>query len=595
MSNTQDSHEPILTRIDSICKNNYFSYENEMYKNMIFSNEDYYRSSYDGEIKQGPCIYEKCNFGRVDFLQAFIARHIFIDCDMSHMEATGAVFENCIFINCDFRHSNFTNARFKGCLFSDILNCGSNESCFEKAGLNRTFWESYDGQPTVISNVIFKGVSFRGGKFSNVIFKNITNSSASFEDTKLVDCSIDNFNLEHSSCKGMFIKNCHFDNFIISFPKIPSVIGLYGALENSKVFNIVSTNSKNGEVYSIGTISIEMLKILQNSAENAFKANKLFEFINLSYMARQVFLKLKTDLQNNLPVGHDENISNKSFYKTILVNFYKNITNKGIEILAHDFEATCRLVLYYQINDFGFFKILLQIFANSLNIANSEPEQYAYTRVILEEIARSTSVENRYIVTIINKNANIGSNADRQNFELFYNTLMSLANINDENGDDFVSFSQGSIVSERLSDKTKMFSIFLIAIFLGGEMRVENGDFSVNFNGDKLTKNICTINSSFESEVEKILDKAEKILKLRAREAGINIDDPELTQISSTIKSKLNNQKNAVEATFEYIQDNHICMNSSPANALNYLYGSRKAFGFQTISSVGKNGLLITA
>lgn len=556
------------------------------------------RKSYDGNILAGTDIYYKSNFCRCDFPQTLISNHIFIKCDLSHMECSEAIFQECIFIQCDFRHTNFTNCRFQGCFFLDIntnyrkdstSNLDTKEYGFDKAGLSKTIWESYNENSTLIANTIFKSVAFRESVFSDVIFKKITNSSASFENAKIINCSFDSLNLEHSSCKGLFLKNTKFDEFIISFAKIPYVIGLDNLFTQMNNFQIITTD--DDLKIHFDKINSELLEIISSAISSTLEKGKIFEYLNLSYLFLHLVKNKDAIIQyKNSIITKNEDLSLSIFFEKFLDNFLKN---SAIHISLSDFEMTCKFMIYNEINDLKILKNLIYIFSHHINIPEYNRDKYALCRIMLEEIANKTSIPNKFIFKIVNKDASMQSHKARQEFEAFFTALMTISAFEVEKNGEFIQFIEGSIKSSIFLGINKIIGISLVCVFLGSELSYNQDENRIkyNFNNENLTKNIIVINDNVKDSLKELIkysveQVANFYLNLKIIEKLPHND------YSSLLENLSTQQKEQLTIISDYFLENNLSIELYHASAINYLYKSQKSYGFDILSLTGNDALL---
>lgn len=557
---------------------------------------DNYRKSYDGSILTGTDIYYKSSFLRCDFPQTQISNYIFIKCNLSHMECSEAIFQECIFIKCDFRHTNFTNCKFQGCLFLDIdinyrkdstNNLDTQEYGFDKAGLNKTIWEKYNNNATIIANTIFKSVSFRESVFNYVTFKKIGNSSASFENAKILNCSFDTFNLENSSCKGLFIKNSEFNEFIISFVKLPYIIGLHNIFDNTNNFKIITTD-KSFEMY-FNKIDEELLKIIFTAISNTLDKGKIFEYLNLSYLFLYLSKHKNFSVESIYPsTTKNEDLTLSVFFEKFIYNLLKN---KIINISLFDFEMTCKFMIYNEINDLKIFRDLVNIFSYHINIPEYNHDKYALCRVLLEEIANNTYIPNKFIFKIINQNASMQSHKARQEFEIFFTALMSISIFEIEKNGEFLQFVEGSIKSSTLLGLNRIIAISIICVLLGSELSYDDNKIKYNFDNGKLTENITVLNNNIKDSLKELI----KYSIENVSDFYINmkmIEKLPQDDYFSKLENITTKNKEQLVLISGYLLTNNLNIELYYANAINYLYKSQASYGFDMLKVAGNDALL---
>ncbi|MDD4330159.1 MAG: pentapeptide repeat-containing protein [Aliarcobacter sp.] len=568
------------------------------------------RKSYDGNILAGTDIYYKSNFCRCDFPQTLISNHIFIKSNLSHMECSEAIFQECIFIDCDFRHTNFTNCKFQGCLILNIntnyrkdstSNLDTQEYGFDKSGLNKTIWESYNENSTIIVNTIFKSVAFRESVFSNVIFKKIINKSASFENAKIINCSFDSLNLENSSCKGLFFKNTKIDEFIISFAKVPYVIGLQNLFPKTNSFQIITTDD-NFKI-NFDRIDSELVGIISTAISNTLEKGKIFEYLNLSYLLLHLVKNEDLFEDKNVVTQNKYLINNQNqdlyrnkdsllsvLFEMFLDNFFNNST---IHISLSDFEITCKFMIYNEINNLKILKNLIHIFSHHIDIPDYNKDKYALCRIMLEEIASNVSIPNKFIFKIVNKDASMQSHKARQEFEIFFTTLMSISTFEIERNNDFIQFIEGSIKSKVFLGVNKIIGISLVCVLLGSELSYNQDEKKViyNFNNEHLTKNVILLSNN-------IKDSLKELIKYSIEEVANFYSNKKIIEkmpnndYQSLLENLILQKKDQLISISNYFLSNNLIIELSHANAINYLYKSQKSYGFDTLNFTGNDALL---
>jgi uncharacterized protein YjbI with pentapeptide repeats len=593
-----DKYFPTKNNIDLInsiklrCDSINYNYKNIFDDIQVIEDKEFIRESFDGSILTGPIIYYNSSFHRCDFPHTKINNYIFINCDLSHMECTGAIFEECIFINIDCRHTNFTNSRFRGCLILDNdINYSKNQTTveysFDKAGLSKTIWESSNTVDTIIANTKFQSSAFRDSLFTNVIFKNFSNYSTSFENAKIINCFMDNFDLEQSSCRGLLLKNTQCDHLTISLPKIPYVIGLEEVLtHHNSAFSITNTVSDNKLIYT--NIDTELVSILYNGVSNLLGTNKLFEYINLSYL----FLTLSKQQHLSIPeIENKEELSVEVLFQKYILELY---SNEAFEISLENFEMCCKFLIYKKINSILIYKELVSIFSDYYqSISDYNYEKYGLCRIFLEEIGKNTYIPNHFHLKILNKSASMQSHLNRQEFEEFFNILINISNFNFSQNKEYIKLIEGSISSQVFIGTPKLIGVSLICVLLGSDISYKDNTFSYNFDSNKFTKNINDISTNIKSNIQELIIETINIvsneIKTDNSDNTVSFDQKEANYFLTNLTDK---KQNELKIVSDYLQKNEVLFSVNYANALSILYRNENLYGFDKLHVTGKNGLL---